>query len=134
MEMEGHMHGDGMDHDHGEPIEIDADTAPIVDLQVIPLSDGSFNIRVQTMNFMFAPHHVDMDPIEGEGHAHLYVDDVKVARLYGEWYHLESIPDDAQMVSVVLYANNHQPLAIEGDEIMDLVVLGDGMASKTSGE
>ncbi len=125
MEMAGHMHGDGMDHNHGEPIELDADTAPIVVLQVIPLSDSSLNIRVQTMNFMFAPHHVDTDPADGEGHAHLYVDDVKVARLYGEWYHLDSVPEDAEMVSVVLYANNHQPLAVDGQEIMDMVMLGD---------
>lgn len=24
----------------------------------------------------------------GEGHAHIYIDDVKIGRVYGEWYHL----------------------------------------------
>jgi hypothetical protein len=129
MDMAGHMHKDGMDHDHGKPMELDADGAPVVDLQVIPLDDGGYNVRVQTMNFIFAPHNVGMDPAEGEGHAHLYVDGVKVARVYGEWFHLESLLDGAEMVSVGLYANNHQPLSVDGDEIMDMVMLGDEMAS-----
>ena len=62
------------------------------------------------MNFTFAPQNVDGEPVDGEGHAHLYVDDVKVARVYGEWFHLDSLPEDAQQVYVSLYANNHQPL------------------------
>ena len=65
----------------------------------------------------------------GQGHAHLYVDDVKVARIYGEWYHLESLPDEAQMISVSLYANNHQPLAVDGAQITDMVMVADMMAS-----
>jgi len=68
-----------------------------------------------------------MEPMAGEGHAHLYVDGVKVARIYGEWYHLETLPDDAQMISVGLYANNHQPLAVDGVEITDTVMIDEIM-------
>lgn len=127
--MAGHLHKDGMAHDHGTPLDLDAATAPMVDLQVIPLEDGGYNIRVQTMNFIFAPHHVGMEATDGEGHAHLYVDEVKVARLYGEWFHLEALPDDAKMVSVGLYANNHQPLAVDGVPITDMIMLDDEMAA-----
>ena len=130
----GHMHSEGMAHDHGKPMELDAESAPMVDLQLMPLDDGSYNVRVQTMNFIFAPHQVGMEPADGEGHAHLYVDDVKVARVYGEWYHLETLPDNAKMVWVGLYANNHQPLAVDGLEITDMVELGNDMASMTSTE
>ena len=97
------------------------DYAPVVDLQVVPLDDGTYNVRIQTMNFVFAPHHVGMTPMDGEGHAHLYIDDVKIARVYGEWYHLDSLPDDAEMISVALYANNHQPLVVEGKAVRDMV-------------
>ena len=97
-------------------------------MRLIPLSDGGYNIRVQTLNFTFAPQRVGMEPSAGEGHAHLYVDDVKVARLYGEWFHLESLPDDAEMISVALYANNHRPLAMDGVEITDMVMVADLVA------
>lgn len=127
---EAHMHPDGAMHKHGEPLDLNADTAPVVDLQVIPLDDGSYNVRVQTLNFMFAPHHVGMEPVAGEGHAHLYVDGEKVARVYGEWHHLESLPEDADMISVGLFANNHQPLAVDGTEITDMVMLADLAADK----
>lgn len=126
-EMASHVHEDGMAHDHGKAMELSADNAPIVDLQVLPLSDGSYNIRVQTMNFIFAPQNVDGDPVDGEGHAHLYVDGEKIARLYGEWYHVSDLPEDAAMISVALYANNHQPLAVDGDPISDMVMLSDTM-------
>ncbi len=128
MDMGAHMHADGAMHDHGAPLEMASDTAPVVDLQLIPLSDGSYNVRIQTMNFTFAPQNVDGEPADGEGHAHLYVDDEKVARIYGEWYHLDSLPEDAQQVYVSLYANNHQPLVVDGEPIADVVMVGDLMA------
>jgi uncharacterized surface protein with fasciclin (FAS1) repeats len=127
MEMPAgaHSHADGAMHDHGAMLEVSGGAEPVVDLQVIPLDGGGYNVRVQTLNFTFAPHRVDMEPMAGEGHAHLYIDDVKIARIYGEWYHLESLPEGAQMISVSLYANNHQPLAIDGETISDMVMVDD---------
>ena len=122
-----HTHSDGQQHDHSKLMDMSGDAVPFIDLSVIPLSDGSYNVRVQTLNFMFAPQNVDQAPVMGEGHAHLYVDDVKIARLYGEWYHLESLPDNAEMISVSLYANNHQPLAVDGVPISDMVMVADLM-------
>jgi hypothetical protein len=127
-----HNHADGMLHDHSDLLEVAAGPAPFVDLQVMPLDDGGYNIRVQTLNFTFAPQHVGMEPMAGEGHAHLYIDGEKVARIYGEWYHLASLPEDAQMISVSLYANNHQPLAVDGEGITDMVMIADTMASAST--
>ncbi len=129
MVTDGHMPADGEQHDHSKQLNMSGDSAPIVDLSVISLSDGSYNVRVQTLNFVFTPQNVDQDPVMGEGHAHLYVDGVKIARLYGEWYHLDILPDDAEMITVVLYANNHQPLAVDGVEISDQVMVADLMAN-----
>ncbi|UCC87187.1 MAG: fasciclin domain-containing protein [Anaerolineales bacterium] len=125
---DAHTHADGTMHDHSDLLEASAGPAPFVDLQVIPLDDGGYNVRVQTLNFTFAPHHVGREPAAGEGHAHLYIDGVKIARIYGEWYHLESLPEDAEMITVGLYANNHQPLAIDGVKITDTVMIADIMA------
>lgn len=129
MDSSTHTHADGEMHDHSKLIDLDAGDAPVVDLSVIPLSDGSYNVRVQTLNFTFAPQKIDQAPTDGEGHAHLYVDGVKIARIYGEWYHLASLPEDAQEISVTLYANNHQALAVDGVEISDSVQVAELLAS-----
>ncbi len=125
MAGDTHVHSDGQAHDHSQQIDMRGDAAPVVDLSVIALGDGSYNVRVQTLNFVFAPQNVDQDPVPGEGHAHLYIDGEKISRLYGEWYHLETLPENAETISVNLYANNHQPLAVDGVAIGDMVMVAD---------
>ena len=78
-------------YDHGAALAVDASAAPSVRLQVIPLDDGSYNVRVQTMNFTFAPQNVGQAPEPGEGHAHLYVDDEKIARLERHFEHVTNV-------------------------------------------
>ena len=94
---------------------------------------------VQSERWIAGKHSIDrrvyisslaMKPIVGEGHAHLYIDGNKIARIYGEWYHLDELPEDAQMISVGLYANNHQPLAVDGVAITDMVMVTDSMATQ----
>jgi hypothetical protein len=36
------------------------------------------------------------------------------------------------MISVSLYANNHQPLAVDGEQVTDMVMIADMMASTES--
>ncbi len=137
MEMEeakddSHMHTDGEMHDHSELLEMTDGPDPFVDLQIMPLADDGYNVRIQTLNFTFAPQKVGMASVAGEGHAHLYIDGEKIARVYGEWYHLESLPDGAEMISVTLYANNHQTLAVDGEAVTDMVMVADLMAAMKS--
>lgn len=123
------MRMSGVVHDHGALFDMDSANAPAVELQVIPLIDGSYNIRVATRNFVFTPQLVDQAPIAGEGHAHLYIDGVKIARIYGEWFHLPSLPEAAEIVSVVLYANDHSAFAVDGLPVSASVMLSDAAAS-----
>ncbi len=105
--------------------EMAFDQAPVVNLQLFPLAGGGYNVRVQTLNFTFTPQNVDMDPIPGEGHAHLYVDGEKIARLYGEWHHLGALPEDAEVLRVALYANDHSPFTVDGLPVSDSLTLVD---------
>lgn len=105
-------------HDHGSDGVEAAAPAPTVTLTVEPDAKAGFNVQVETENFTFAPAAVGGDAVDGEGHAHLYVDGVKITRLYGEWYHLD-IPLLAgeHEVTVDLNANDHTPLLADGDKI-----------------
>ena len=116
---------DELMHDPSRVINLEEADAPTLRLQVYALADGSFNLQLQTSNFKFTPQNIDMAPVIGEGHAHLYVDGVKLARLYGEWHHVPTLPPNAEVLTVSLYANNHQAFAVNGDLISDSVRLAE---------
>ena len=106
------------------------DQAPIVvTLAIVPaVLAGGYNVRVQTLNFTFTPQNIDMDPIPGEGHAHLYLDGVKIARLYGEWYPPgRASPRTPKLLTVALYANDHSPFTVDGLPVSASLLLVDMM-------
>ncbi len=123
------MHMNGVLHDHGALFAMNSANAPAVELRLFPLSDGSYNIQLTTRNFTFTPQLVDQAPIAGEGHAHLYIDGVKIARLYGEWFHLPALPEAAQVLSVTLYANDHSAFAVDGQPVSASVMVSAAAAS-----
>ena len=81
---------------------------------------SGFNIEIATTNFRFAPEHVNGPVLANEGHAHIYVDGTKVARVYGNWFH---VPKEAfktagkHEIRVTLNANDHSDLSSGGDVI-----------------
>ena len=68
---------------HAETIEAPAGMG--VALNVHPDSVSGFNVQIVPMAFTFAPEKVNTTHVPGEGHAHLYVDGVKLRRVYGPW-------------------------------------------------
>jgi len=79
---------------------------------------AGWNVRAVPTNHTLAPQSVSTPPVDGEGHMHLYVDGEKVGRMYGEWVHVGTLTDGDHELRVELSANNHKPLAIDG-EIVD---------------
>jgi hypothetical protein len=99
---------------------VPADQAPSVSLEVEedPMMKGHYDLHIQTENFDFAPENVSNDFVMGEGHAHVFVDDVKISRSYGEWYHLPRLKPGEHTIKVTLNTNNHQEYAVNGESIM----------------
>jgi hypothetical protein len=79
---------------------------------------AGYNIRINTRNFRWAPQHASMKHVAGEGHAHLYVDGVKVARVYSAWFHLNTSPlnlkSGVHVVTVSLNGNDHRTYELDG--------------------
>jgi len=82
--------------------------APSLDMQVHPDPDSGWNIKLLTSNFKFSPAHTGSKHIFGEGHAHLYINDKKVSRIYGDWYYLASLPLGENKLRVTLNTNDHK--------------------------
>ncbi len=114
----GHAAGGG-DHArmHSQPIMLAAAEAPDLTFSVTPDPISGHNLQVVTQGFTFAPQHASGAHVAGEGHAHIYVNGAKLARLYGPWLHLPALPKGEVTVEVTLTANDHRPLMVDGEAI-----------------
>lgn len=124
------FHGDGMPGEHGDPDHEHHRMAipegqPVPTVKLIVHADPmqGWNLELQVENFQFAPEHIDQPSTPSEGHAHLYVNGKKMARLYGNWYHLPELPPGMNEVTVSLNANGHETLIFNGQPIQDTVAI-----------
>ncbi len=109
---------------HGESIEIPAGHAvPQVKLTVVPDPMSGWNVIADVRNFRFAPERASLEASMGEGHAHLYVDGEKVARVYGRAFHLPRLEPGTHTVTFSLNGNDHAPYNHRGKPIADSVVV-----------
>ena len=105
-------------HKHGDMIDLsDMSNPPSVKLMAMKDTVSGWNLHVQTQNFTFAADQSGGAHEAGYGHAHLYVDDVKISRLYGEWAHLGDLTPGEHVIRVTLNANSHEALANGGTMI-----------------
>jgi hypothetical protein len=107
-----------MEHEmqHGM-LEISAVGAPQVAITVEEDSMNGWNVAVTTNNFTFTPEMVSGENVDNTGHAHLYVDGIKIARLYGPYFHIARLPAGDHEISVNLSSNDHSYYLVDGDPI-----------------
>jgi len=122
-------HGAGMDHAamgdgsmdhammHDTLIEVDPANVPEVEITVMKDPMSGYNLHVMTDRFSFTPDAASKTHVIGEGHAHVYANGVKLARLYGSWMHLDKLPKGEVEITVSLNSNDHHPYANNGAPI-----------------
>lgn len=112
------MNNMNMAHSHGADLALPNDeNAPTLEIAVIKDLMSGWNLHVMADNFRFAPEHASQPHIAGEGHAHVYVNGDKIARLYGPWMHLTNLPKGATKIEVVLNSNDHRALSVDGTPV-----------------
>ena len=100
--------------------KVSAENAPAVDLEVKQgMMGGHFNLKIDTENFTFTPENVGEEHVPNEGHAHVFVDDVKISRAYGSWYHLPRLKPGKHIIKVTLNTNDHQEYTTAEEFILD---------------
>ena len=109
-------------HKHGS-LEVGGIGLPVPTVKLYLLKDpmSGWNVNILTENFRFAPENVSRNNIPGEGHAHLYVDGVKVNRVYGPWYFIGPLSSGKHSVKVTISSNDHQNLTVDNVLISDTV-------------
>ena len=113
--MAGMDHGE-MDHSmmHDQPLEVASASPPKVSIMVTDDPMAGHNLHVMVGDFVFAPKSASLAHVDGEGHAHVYANGVKIGRLYGPWMHLDKLPKVEAEIEVTLKTNDHRPLAMDG--------------------
>ena len=100
-----------------------------IELEADPV-DG-YNLHLVTRNFEFTPEAVNEELVPNQGHAHLFLNGVKVARLYSEWRHLPKalFEEGVNRLEVVLNANDHSTWGIAGEPIGEELLTYSGATS-----
>ena len=117
-----HGHGDpsaSSDH-HAAPKAHDAIESEVpvsVDLTAEVDDSGGVDIQIATEGWLWTPENVDGEHVPGEGHAHIYVNDVKIGRVYGPTYELEGLQPGERQVRVTLNSNSHDELTYDGKAV-----------------
>lgn len=103
-----------------ETIEVSSDLPiPSIQMELTKDSKAGYNLSITTQNYTFTPEKVNAEPIPGEGHAHIYVDGIKIARLYGNAFHIptDTLSKGSHEVRVTLNANDHSDWVYDGEHI-----------------
>ena len=104
MSGEHQMGGDNGMAGHGM-VEAAAAMSVSLETELDPVS--GVNVRIITEGFVFAPESVGAEHVDGEGHTHVYVDEVKIGRVYGPWFYLDKLEPGVREIRVELNANSH---------------------------
>ena len=123
-DMQAKMDAD-MTHSH-PLLEVAANLpVPTITHLVFPDDMDGYNIQILTQNFTFTPSAINKDPVDNEGHAHLYINGEKITRVYGNWVHIPSslLVTGPNAVSVTLNGNDHSEWARDGKSISSTVIV-----------
>jgi hypothetical protein len=98
-------------------LEVPAVGAPQVAITVEQEPMNGWNVTLSTNNFTFTPQMVNGENVDNTGHAHLYMDGVKIARLYGPHFYIPLLPVGDHEISVNLSSNDRSYYVIDGNRI-----------------
>ena len=108
-EMPHAGHGEMGDAPIASEVPVSVSVAAAVDAY------GGVNVSISTDGWRWAPENVNAAHTPGEGHAHVYVDGVKINRVYGPYYHLAGLAPGERQIRVTLNANTHNGLLVDGE-------------------
>jgi len=118
------MHDVAMtDHMHTETAVSEENPIPTITLDVMKDAKDGYNVYIITEHFTFTPELANEEPVFNEGHAHLYINGIKIGRLYGAWTHIPSslLVTGTNTIEVTLNANNHSDWIYDGVHIGEIV-------------
>ena len=106
-------------HGMGSPLNVvDPDKAPKMTMEVDTNQDRTVSVSLQTENFKFVePVEEPAVHVDGEGHGHLYLNGLKIQRMYLPSTTIGALPTGQHIVSVTINTNDHRFYAVNGERV-----------------
>ena len=111
---------------HHDPVE--ASQEMNVKLNVYKDIFNGYSIQLIVNGLTFTPENAGKQHVDGEGHAHIYIDGEKIARVYGTSFHLGNILSEGEHeIKISLNSNDHSPYTYNGESVEDTVTVEVGL-------
>jgi hypothetical protein len=80
---------------------------------------SGYNILINATGFEFTPENVNSYHALAKGHAHVYINGVKVDRAYSKYYYLYDVPNQQKFnLTITLQSNDHRTYYKNGKPVM----------------
>ena len=105
-------------HHPGHKIEANK-PYPSVNLKIYEDNMDGYNLFIKLENFILTPMDVGKKNKSNSGHIHLYVNDIKIGRVYSNWFHIPGRYFNLKenIIRITLNSNLHDSFAINGNPI-----------------
>ena len=94
-----------------------------VDPKTVNSSSETHVVEIKVSNFTFTPMNTGMDHVDGEGHAHIYLNGEKLGRLYTTAFDVSGLTPGNHTLMITLNSNNHGNYVIDGEQVKVEVIL-----------
>ena len=85
------------------------------------ISEAGFHLKLEVEDFSFVLAPDGTQHIQNEGHAHVYLNGLKLGRLYEKNFALGAIPPDKYELKIALNTNDHRPYVNNGEAISQVL-------------
>ena len=105
-------------HHPGHKIEANK-PYPSVNLEIYEDNMDGYNLFIKLENFILTPMDVGKKNKSNSGHIHLYVNDIKIGRVYSNWFHIPGRYFNLKenIIRITLNSNLHDSFVINGNPI-----------------
>ena len=111
-------------HHPGHKIEANK-PYPSVNLKIYEDNMDGYNLFIKLENFILTPMDVGKKNKSNSGHIHLYVNDIKIGRVYSNWFHIPGRYFNLKenIIRITLNSNLHDSFAINGNPIESEIIV-----------
>lgn len=113
MEMSDAETGGAAGHKGKHHMVPDGEPKPSLSVKVSPGENG-WQLNTETSNFEFSRELADGEHVGGTGHGHIYLNGLKLGRLYANTASIGVLPKGKHIVRVTLNTNDHKAYMVDG--------------------
>jgi len=100
-----------------KPFNVPADEpVPTIAFTITKDTMDGYDVHVTTTNFTFTPDQLNLAPVAGDGHVHLYIDN-KLIVMLAPWFHIDTLAPGTHTIRVSLNNNDHSVYTVNGNPI-----------------